>query len=231
MAFFSDLKQLISDPMAFFDELRSRKAQASWLPILVEILASAVLFVAYYQYVNLPWLHEQLLAGVPAEQRAKAVRFLTVNFLTVSAVISVVVTVPLITAIIGLYFYLVGKVRNLSYRFGQWFHMVAWASFVSVLALPIGLVSILSGNDGRLRPEDINPLTLGHVLFRPDTTSHWRTFAEAITALLIVEVVLLGVGYARWAGTSIWNGVLVALLPFAAIYGVWAVVLMTLGSS
>lgn len=231
MTFFSDLKQFVYDPPEFFDVLRTRNASSSWIPILLEVLASALLFIVYYRCVNLPWLHEQLLADVPLEHRVKAARFLTVNFLMVSAVVSVAVTVPLTTAILSTYFYVLGKVRNLPEKFGEWFLMVAWAGIVLVLTLPIGLVSVLSSDGGRIRPEEVNPLTLNQLVLHLDSSSRWHTLAESMNALLLIQIILLGIGYARWTKTSILSGQLVALVPFAAIYGTWAVVVSLLGSA
>ena len=214
----------MTEPGKAFEQLESARIRSFLLPIFGQIAASALLFYLYYHYVDFGWYISQLAATVPPEQQAGITKHLTPTVMTVSTGVMLFISVPIVIGISALYLYLVGKVRNLEHSFGQWFLLVSWASMPVVLALPAGM-GALFGGDGRILPDDLNPLSLAQ-LFGVEAGSPWKSLLSSLTLLLLWTIYLTAAGYRRWAKVSALQAGLVIALPYSVIFGTWALLIL-----
>lgn len=194
--------------------------------LFLEVIAPIILLYIYYQNVNFPWLQEQLVTAMTDEQKRGAIKLLSKQFLIVSSTVALAFTIPILTALFALYFYLVGKVSGMAEGFRDWFAMVTWASAPSILALPIGLISIFLSQDGRFRPEETNPLTLNQLFAHLSTESPWRGILESANVIVLLVVLLMGLGFANWARVSVPKGLAIGIVPYGAIYLTWFVIIL-----
>jgi hypothetical protein len=220
---------LLTEPAKAFGELESARVRSFLLPVFVQILASALLFYLYYNNVDFSWYLSQLAAGVPPEQQAGITKHLTPTVMSISTVVMLFISVPIVLAISALYLYLVGKIRNLEHSFGQWFLLVAWASMPVVLTLPVG-AGALFGGDGRILPEDLNPLSLAQLLGVEDG-SPWKSLLSSLTLVLLWTIFLTAAGYKRRAKVSLLQAGLVIAAPYVVIFGTWALLVFAASAS
>jgi hypothetical protein len=222
--FGSRLWDLLTEPAKAFGELESARVRSLLLPVFVQILASVLLFYLYYNNVDFSWYLSQLASKVPPEQQEGLTKSLTPTVMSISTGVMLFISVPVVLGVSALYLYLIGKVRNLEHSFGQWFLLVAWASMPVILTLPVG-AGALFGGDGRILPEDLNPLSLAQLL-GVEADSPWRALLSSVTLLLLWTLYLMATGYRRWAKVSSVQAGLVIAAPYLVIFGTWALLVL-----
>lgn len=227
--FGSRLWDLLTEPAKVFGELESARVRSFLLPIFAQIAASTMLFYLYYTNVDFGWYLSQLVAKVPPEQQEGITKHLTPTVMSISTGVMLLITIPIVIGISALYLYLIGKVRNLPHSFGQWFLLVTWASMPVLLTLPVG-AGALFGGDGRILPEDLNPLSLAQLL-GVDSDSPWKSLLSSLTLLLMWTIFLTAAGYRRWAKVSSLQAALVIGTPYLVIFGTWAALVLAASAS
>lgn len=212
---------LFYEPGATFARLDTRRS--TWLPLLL-ILAANVALVCWYflGFVDYAWFQEQMLAevGDPAQREQGA---MAMSQQTMAGISAVGVGVALLAsyAIGGVYFAIVGKVRNADFKFGKGFALSVWASVPLLLTFLLGAVQMLIASNGQLPFEALNPLTLNQLLFRFEATHPMAGLLESLSVILFWNLFLLVVGYQVWANVKRATAVKIVLLPYIVVYGIW----------
>ena len=78
---FNAMVDIIASPGKALDEIKSHTSWL-WWPLLISILLASGLMLYYYNWVDFPWLIEETIRQLPAEDRAEAADVIR-SFMTV----------------------------------------------------------------------------------------------------------------------------------------------------
>ena len=225
---FNAMVDIIASPGKALDEV---KQHTSWLwwPLLISILLAMSVFAYYYSWVDFPWLVEETIRGLPAENRAEsaeAVRsFMKPGQTMWITLISIAVTSLVIYTIQALYFHLTNKMTSgAEIRFGQWFSFCVWISFVSVFGSLAALVVMLMADSNQLATTSLQPFSVNALILHAAPGTTWATWASSLSLVTFWSIFLAALGFSRWTGTSTVKSWLIALLPWVLIFGIWAAI-------
>jgi hypothetical protein len=127
----------------------------------------------------------------------------------------------LMYSLTGLYFAIVGKVRNNGVGFAKGFSLAAWAGVPYLLLFPLGAMQIMLASNNQISFESLNPVTLNQLVFHYEHTHPMAGFLESISIPMIWSICLLVIGYQVWAKAPRATALKVVLLPYVVIYGAW----------
>lgn len=223
---FNAMVDIIASPTRALDEIREHTAWL-WVPLLLVMGLTIAAFSYYYSWVDFDWLVEETIRAMPAESRAEAapgVRgFMTPTSSIAITIASVVFVSFVVYAIFAAYYHLLAKLTTSSeVSYGQWFSLNVWAAFPSVFLAIAMIAVILLADSNQLGQHEINPLSLNSLIFRAEPGDPWFNWGNSTNLLQLWTGALGGLGFARWTGSSLLKGMLVAFTPLLLIYGIWA---------
>jgi len=219
---FNAMIDIIAVPGKALDEV---KQHTSWLwwPLLISIAAAAGMLAYYYSWVDFPWLVEETIRGLPAENRAEAAEAVRNWMHMWVTVIGVVLMSFLIYTIQGVYFHLANKMTSgAEIGFGQWFSFSVWTGFVNIFGSIAGLMVILMADSNMLASTSLQPMSFNSLLVNASPGETWFTWASSLSLLTLWSIFLAALGYGRWTGSSTVKSWVIALLPYVLIFGIWA---------
>ncbi|MFC1777094.1 YIP1 family protein [Pseudomonadota bacterium] len=223
---FNAMMDIVASPGKSLDEI---KQHTSWLwwPLLINILLACGLMVYYFNWVDFPWLVEETIRGVPAENRAESAEAIR-NFMQPgrsmwTAVIAIVIISFLIYAIQAVYLHLANKlVTGAEIRYGQWFSFSVWTAFVGVFGTLAAFITVFMDGTHQLSQQGLQVLSLNSLLIHAAPGDPWFTWASSLTLINFWTLFLMSIGFARWTGASIVKSSIIACLPWVLIFGIWA---------
>ena len=222
---FNAMVDIVAAPGKALDEI---KLHTSWLwwPLLISMLLSSGLMAYYYSWVDFPWLVEETIRQVPAEDRAESAdlirNYMSVGISTWTTVVAIVIMSLIIYTIQATYLHLVSKLTtDTEIGFGKWFSFSVWTAFVGVFGTLAALVVILMADSNQLAGEKLQVLSLNSLLVHASAGDPLFTWANSLSLINFWTFFLMSIGYARWTGTGIVKSTIIAVLPWVLIFGVW----------
>ena len=92
---FNAMEDIIASPGKALDEIKSHTSWL-WWPLIITVLLASGLMIYYYNWVDFPWLIEETIRQLPAEDRAEAAgpirQFMSVGTSTWTTVVAIMVT-------------------------------------------------------------------------------------------------------------------------------------------
>lgn len=220
---FSALITMFYDPYRAFHMLERRRF--AWLPLVLVTLCSFALYVWYFSVVDFFWLSDQILTTISdAEQRAQAEKVVSKDMMTGTTMMTVIFTPLFFAMLTGLYFAIIGKIRNDDFGFAKGFALSLWASVPNVFLLVLGGMQILLTSGGQFDPSHLNPVSMNQLFFHLEMGNAWAGFLDSINVLSIWNIVLTIIGYKVWSKVSRQSAVKVVVIPYVIIYIGWAVI-------
>ena len=226
---FNAMVDIVASPGKALDEIKSHTSWL-WWPLLITILLASGMFYYYYNWVDFPWLVEETIRQLPVESRAEGAdsirQFMqpdTSMWTTVTAVVVMTFVMYLIQAT---YFHLANKLSTgAEIAFGQWFSFSIWTGFVSVFGSLAAFVMMFTSDSNQLATENLAALSLNSLLVHASPGEPWFRWASSLTLINFWMIFLMSIGYARWTGASMMKSTIIAVLPWAAIFGIWAIMI------
>jgi len=226
---FNAMVDIVASPGRALEEI---KQHTSWLwwPLLISILFAAGMFIYYYSWVDFQWLVEETIRQIPAEDRAEsedAIRaFMQPGSSMWTTVIAVVVMSVIIYAIQATYLHLANKlITGTEISFGMWFSFTVWTSFVGVFGTLAAFVTIFMADSNQLSTQALAVLSMNSLLVHASQGDPWFTWASSLTLINFWTLFLMSIGFARWTGADMKKSTVIAVLPWAVIFGVWALMI------
>ncbi len=217
---------MFHQPTRTFADLEPRKA--AWLPLLLIILSSLALYIWYFNVVDFAWLKDDMYANIKdAAERAKATTMTTKLMMQVGTLGGLLVVVPAILAMMGVYFMLAGKVLSKNFTFGSGFALSTWSSIPLLLSLPLGAMQILLASNGQLSLSELNPLSLNQLVFQYETTHPMAGIMDNLSVQMVWSTILMVIGFEVWAKVARATAIKVVLLPMVTIYGIWLAIALS----
>jgi len=223
---FNAMMDIVAAPGKALDEI---KLHTSWLwwPLLIVMLLASGMMIYYYSWVDFPWLVEETIRQVPAEDRAESAdairKFMSVGTSTWTTVIAIVVMSFIVYTIQATYLHLANKLTTgAEIGFGQWFSFSVWTAFVGVFGALAAFVVIFMADSNQLATQDLQVLSLNSLLVHASAGDPLFTWASSLTLINFWTLFLMSIGYARWTGATIVKSTVIAVLPWVLIFGIWA---------
>ncbi len=219
---FGALFGLLYEPSATFASLAQRRA--TWIPVVTVSIATAVLMLWYFlHFVDYAWLQDHMLAAItdPAEREQANSMGMAQQTMGIMTAVGGAIALVASFALSGIYFMVVGKVKNREFGFRKGFSLSAWASVPTLLLLPLGILQMVLAPHPQMSLEALNPTTLNQLVFHFEATHPLAGLLETISIPFAWSLVLLVIGYQAWAGVTRASAARIVLLPYAVIYGIW----------
>lgn len=226
---FFDMGNVILEPSPTMARLKDRPSP--WIPLLTAILLSLALTWWWISTEDFAWLRDHLLAAQPdakPEARAAMARFLTPTSMLWSAGAASVIGTMVLTAIMAAYYLLAGRLMGSAIGYGKWFGFSAWVSVPRMLVMPLMALQIVTSH-GQLAPENLNMVSLNYLLLHLPLSHPWQGLASNLDLATLWSGVLAAIGLKAWTGRGMGTCALVAALPYATVYGLWAAKIAVLG--
>src|SRR5690606_41279825 len=102
----------------------------------------------------------------------------------------------------------------------HWMSLVCWTGVPVIFVAIASWVSMLSIPNGLITLADINPLSFQSLL-NTETNS---TLLQNLNIVQLWSMALLVMGYKAWTGKSVASSALIVLAPYVLIYGTWAAI-------
>ena len=224
-----DIGNVILEPTSTFARLKDKTR--AWLPLFILIALSVGIMVWWISTLDFPWLVEHTVAAQPKatpEMRAAMEKFMTPTSMMWSSVIGAVLGTLVAMAVSALYYLVAGKIMGVPIGFGKWFGFSVWTSVPRLLTVPLSALQIMTSN-GRLAPEDLNMASLNYLIFHLPVTHPWASLVGSMDLTMFWSIALAVLGLKAWTGRSTGTCVIVAVLPYLIIYGLWAAKIAFLG--
>ena len=226
---FNAMVDIVASPGKALDEI---KLHTSWLwwPLLITMLLASGLMIYYYGWVDFSWLVEETIRQVPAENRAESAdairQFMQPGTSTWTTVAAIVVVTLIIYLVQSTYLHLANKlITGAEIGFGQWFSFSVWTAFVGVFGALAAFVAIFMADSNQLSTQGLQVFSLNSILIHAAPGDPWFTWASSLGLINFWTLFLMSIGYARWTGADIIKSTVIAVLPWAVIFGVWALMI------
>ena len=223
---FNAMVDIVASPGKALDEIKQHKSWL-WWPLLINILLACGLMIYYFSWVDSPWLIEEAIRQLPAENRAEAgegVRnFMQSGWNVWVTLIAIVIMSFVIYALQAVYFNLANKlITGSEIKYGQWFSFSAWTAFVAVFGTLAAFIVIFTADSNQLSTQSLQVLSMNSLLIHAGPGDPWFTWGSSLSLINFWMLFLMSIGYARWTGASMAKSTIIAVLPWALIFGIWA---------
>ena len=222
---FNAMVDIVASPGKALDEI---KLHTSWLwwPLLITMILACGMMAYYYSWVDFPWLVEETIRQVPAENRAESAdairQFMQPGRSMWTTIIAIVLMTFIIYAIQASYLHLANKlITGAEIGYGQWFSFSVWTSFVGVFAVLAGLVTIFMADSNQLATQSLQVLSMNSLFVHASAGEPLFTWASSLTLINFWTLFLMSIGYARWTGADLVKSTVIAVLPWVMIFGIW----------
>ena len=226
---FNAMVDIVASPGKAFDEVKQHTAWL-WWPLLITILLACGLFIFYYNWVDFEWLVEENIRNIPVERRAESAdvarQFMQPGRMMWTTIIAIFVMTVVIYTIQSTYLHLANKIiTGADIGYGSWFSFTVWSSFVGVFGTLAAFVLILTADSNQLSAESLAALSLNSLLVHASPGEPWFRWASSLTLIHFWSIFLMSIGFARWTGADITKSTVIAVIPWALVFGIWALMI------
>ncbi|WP_187770710.1 YIP1 family protein [Cognatilysobacter lacus] len=221
----AQLVDIFLQPSKVFAEQRERPTFL--VPFLVFATLTIAFTLAYFFRVDPSWYGDHMFdasrGAMTAKDMARAKSMMpSTHTMGVLGAVGGIVTVALMFAIFGLYYWLASKItgRSLTYKHGL--GLTAWSSMPAVLGSIVALVGALT-----MAPQTgLESLMLTHVdplLISIPSGQPGHRLAQTADLLQIWTTFLTALGWRVLTRASWMQSAVIALIPLVVVYGIVAV--------
>lgn len=222
----SHLLNIFLDPGKVFAEQREKPTFL--VPMLLVIAATLGAMALYFFTVDPDWFVDnairQTMAQNPEISRAQlesARQFMSPTFAGSAGLIFGGIFFVLMYVVMALYYWLAGKVGGVAIGFRHGLALTAWSSMPLLVGAILLAVGVFTG-DGRTPLEDLQMLNVHPLLVNVPIDSPWAGLARGFSLLNLWTWFLAALGWKTWSRGGWGGALLVALIPPALIFGIWA---------
>ena len=224
---FNAMVDIIAAPSRALDEIKLHP-RWFWWPLFIMLALTCFAFVYYLNWVDFDWLVDDAIrtaiaGGTPPDQAEMIRDFMNPTMQLWTSVIAIIVITFVIYSIQATYFHLVNKTAgNPAFGWGQWFSYTAWTSFVGVFNALAMFVVIFMADNNQLAQHDLSPLSMNALFLHSQPGDAWFTWGNSLTLINFWMLYLMTLGFSRWTGSSMAKSAIIAVTPWALIFGIWA---------
>jgi hypothetical protein len=143
-----------------------------------------------------------------------------------TSVIAVVVMTFVIYFLLATWFHLANKLTTgAEVSYGQWFSFGVWTGFVGIFGSLAAFVMMFMSASNQMATESLAVLSINSLLVHANPGEPWFTWASSLTLINFWSIFLMSIGYSLWTGASMMKSSIIAILPWAAIFGIWTLLI------
>lgn len=223
---------IIAAPSRALDEIRQHP-RWFWWPLLLLFAVMIGAFAWYFSWVDFDWLTNEVIRqtvadGAPADQAEQIRAFMSPTRQLLFTVLAIVVISLIIYTIQAVYLHLVNKVTgDASLSYGQWFSFSVWTAFVGIVNGLVMFVVILLADSNQLPADRLTPLSMNSLFIHAEAGDAWFNWGNSLNLVHFWMLWLMTLGFSRWTGSSMTKSAIVAVTPWALIFGIWAIMIVT----
>ena len=224
------LGNIFTAPSEAMTQVQERYSVA--LPLLTILIATVAVFLYYYSAVDYQWYVDHMVevsAGELSKSEQETARagleMMSQSTMSWAAGISSAIFIAIVFVIQAVYFVIVSNITNDGFQFKQWMSFVCWTSMPALVAFLAIAVYILSSSNGQIPPESLNPISLNELFFNLDATKGFGQILGSIDLTKFWTIYIMTIGYQKWTNKSMQTSAMIVLIPFIAIYGIWALMM------
>lgn len=223
---FNAMVDIFTSPGKALEEVRNHTSWL-WWPLLISIVLASVAYTYFYTWVDFEWFVDQTVAGVPAADRADsedAIRaFMSPTTSIITTVLAIIVITFLFYSIQAGYLHLAAKLAtSAEITYGQWFSFSAWTAFVGVLGSLAVFVVILMADNNQVYQDQLTPFSMNALFIHARMGDDWYNWGNSLNLVNFWMLGLMSFGFARWTGSALGKSIFIAVLPWALVFGIWA---------
>jgi hypothetical protein len=222
----------ILSPSVAFDTIKEKKGW-SWLPFILLISSTFLLFMYYFSVVDFSWLKEQMINQAAAskpmtDDELKAVAsFYEKDTMQWTTAIGGTLGFIVINMLTAVYYHIATKVSAGSeYKFTQWYAFTWWASFPTVVSVLLSALVVFFAADGMVSMQDLQPTSFNSLLFSVEPSNAWFGLLEAINLFSFWMIAVAAIGFRSWLKIDGKKALIIAAAPQALIFVTWALYIM-----
>jgi hypothetical protein len=218
---------LATSPVSAFTELRERPR--FWFPLIVVVLATAVVVGFYYSVVDIEWLKDALYSNnadfqkLPEAQRAQAMAFVGRKTMLISGIVGTCMGLPFFYLVNSLYLLLAAKVTKVQYGLKHWFTLTSWSALPALLSAVIAILLLLIRDNDQVGPGILQPLGLNELVFHRPMGDKVQPWLDALNIPGILGWVLAIIGVRTWTQRSWLFSAVYVLIPVVLLFGIWGI--------
>lgn len=217
---FNALIGMFHEPTRTFAAIEPRKM--AWLPLVLLLLSSIALAFWYFGMVDLEWMKDDMYASVKdVATREKMKSGMTRQMMQLYSLGGSLVAMPLMMAVVGVYFMIAGKMVSKEFTFGSGFALSAWSSIPGLLLFPLGAIQIFLSPHGQLSYSALNASSLNQILFQYGTGHPLAALLDSLSVPTFWSMALMVIGFQVWGKVARSTAVKVVMIPYLTIYGIW----------
>ena len=222
---FGSLINIFYEPGKTLEGLRG-KTSWLWLPLLLVVVANALLQVWYAQRVDVSWFADQSLAPQAANMTADQLRDAHARFTPGSMMFfgGVFGTIGVLCwyLVQGLYFFFAAKIGGYKEQgFGNWFSFICWTSMPGLVGIVATAAYMLSTTSRQISPVDIDITSLNTLLFHVPYAHDGQFIASSMRLTTLWSWALMIIGFTHWTGKPLVRSAMVVLAPYTVMYVVF----------
>jgi hypothetical protein len=201
----------------------------SWIPFLVISVVSAIPAYLYFNFVDFSWYTELLVQTMsadlsPAEQGAIRNALPDQAQSLWTGIFGGVISIVIANAVMALYLNIVTKADEECVQgYTDWYGFTWWISVPAIVTSILSVVLLLLAQDPQVSPEIVAPTSLAFI-FGVDMQSQWSTLLQSIRLESFWVMYLIAVGLSQWTQLPNKKTYIIAIAPYALIWGVWALI-------
>lgn len=201
----------------------------SWVPFVLTMLAAMLPAYLYYSTVDFDWLVNlqiQAMGDVSPAEQEQFRQYQSRGMYEAMSFIGPLIALPLFQALVALYLHLTTKSDEKNVQsYTDWYGFTWWVTMPSLLSAVVALIFIGLADTHQISQNVLQPLSLAY-WFNVEITSPWATIASSASLITVWTIYLVTVGITQWTSFSTKKAAVIAIAPFALIFGIWSLILL-----
>lgn len=225
MNFIRQFGLVFIEPAQVFSELKTTTG-GRWPMVLLQVMVAAAVLWFFYQGMSTNHIVEQQLLLstdlTPAErEQSRAVLGEVAPHMALIAAVMGGVTVLVVSSLLAIY-YLVASRLEPSVQYGDWFIFTLWSQAPQLVNL-LGLVVLVVLSPSADVPLSLaNYASLNQLLNLTVPGDRFYNLLEAMNLFYLWQGLLATLGLKQWLQINTTQAAGLAALPYALVFGLWA---------
>lgn len=221
---FQALNSIFVKPNPVFQTV-SQVNNWSWLPFIIINVIAVLSINLYFNFVDFNWyvdsLIQQSMADTsPAEQQGFRDQ-MSKDIIAISGMAMVILGSVVVTAIFAAYLNTMTRSDDShTHGFTDWYGAMWWVQMPAIINALLAILLIFLSSNHEISPVSLSPLSVAFIV-GTDMGSDWFNFLTSLRLDSIWSIYLLTVCVSQWTSFDTRKSFIVALAPYAIIYGLW----------
>ena len=200
----------------------------SWFPFVLVIAMAILPAYMYFNFIDFDWYTDLLIESTMADTSPNEQQLFRDNMsrdnVLIFTLVGAFVGYLILNSILAVYLNLVTKSDEESlHGFTDWFGFTWWISMPSIVSAVLALLVIAMADSHQLEPISLSPTSLAYWA-NIEMGSEWFSLAQSIRIESLWTMYLIAVGVSQWTAIRGNKTYLIAVAPYAFIWGVWSLI-------